>query len=839
MRRLGQLIGWTVSLAAATAVGEPPAPGRDLYGDPVPAGAVRLGTTRLRHGHVISRVAFSPDGRILASIDAAQKRSDVCLWDAATGRLVRRLQAPGGIWDFAFLPGGRKLLTCGADRFHVWDLSTGKVARSVLQPDQHVRRLTVSPDGKSVLATVGVQRRSRLVDLATGKALVHLHDCEMGVFSPDGKTIAAAGPLHAELMSSKGISLDAKAHVQLYDVAEGRVLRKVEAGGLYPSPPAFSPDGKLLAWCAGPTRDRQSRIDVIEAATGKLVRTLSLPGSPGGLLVLVNTMGVVATVVFSPDGKLLAAPCIDGTIRLWDVAKGVEVRRITSWAKLLAFSPDARTLATAGTHVVEMWDLATGARRLADACNRRASASVGFSPDGRTVATACEDRAVHLWDRDTGRHSGKLTGHTSNLCSAEFSPDGRTMVSCAYDGTVRAWDGSSGRELHRLTLDKWWPNRAAFLAGGRRVCVAGHPGHVVWDAGTGRVERRWTGSPHGISAAAVAPHAELLVVANGDGRTIDLWAVAAGIRLYTLRTDGHGSAGGVCFAPSEDVLAYVTDQKLVLVETCSGKTVLAVDQPGEMRLCEETAAFSPDGRVIALVAPQHRIVLLRADDGEEIGRLRGHRAWIRSLAFSPDGRRLASTCNDTTALVWDVSKVRAALPPSGPFDPAGAERLWQDLRGNDATKAYQATWALVAAGEQAVGLLAPRLRPAPAPGPQRVAGLIRQLGADRYKARTEAFERLRVLGLPVEPDLREALGKTDSEEVRQRLRELLVEIPRQLVAPNEAVGAIRAVAVLERIGTPKALRVLQTLTQGAPGALLTRRARAALARAAQKEPSRP
>jgi len=91
----------------------------------------------------------------------------------------------------------------------------------------------------------------------------------------------------------------------------------------------------------------------------------------------------------------------------------------------------------------------------------------------------------------------------------------------------------------------------------------------------------------------------------------------------------------------------------------------------------------------------------------------------------------------------------------------------------------------------------------------------------------------------VEPDLREALGKTDSEEVRQRLRELLVEIPRQLVAPNEAVGAIRAVAVLERIGTPKALRVLQTLTQGAPGALLTRRARAALARAAQKEPSRP
>jgi WD40 repeat protein len=823
--------------AASAAAGQKAAPGKDLYGDPVPAGAVRLGTTRLREGKVLSRIAFSPDGKLLASSGAAQELADVRLWDAATGRLVRTLAAEAGAWDFAFLPKGGELLTVGPDRFGIHDARTGKALRSLPLPQSGVRHVAVSPNGKLLLATIGSGPKAVIVDLATGTPRCSLDRGAMGVFSPDGRIIAAAWPVFPEFGSSSGVDLESKAYLDFYDAATGRKIRTLAGGGLFPSVPAFGADGKLMVWSSPSLTDRTMRIEVVEAATGKVVKVLGdSPGAPA--MPAAGAMGVASTLACSPDGRLVAAPCGDRTVRLWDVETGLEVRKIAAVGKLIAFSPDGKTLAVAGVNVVELWDVATGEPKLPDVPNRGGIASACFSPDGRTVATACEDRAMHLWDAATGSRTARLTGHTSNLSSAEFCPDGRTLVSSAFDRTVRTWDVASGREKRRIDFGEGWPHFAAFLGDGRRVCVAAHPGHVLWDA-AGKVEHRWTGSPHGITSAAVAPLAALLAIANGDGQTLDLWRIDTGAKLFTLRTDTQDSMQRVCFSPFGDTLAYATGLKIVLAETCSGKVFLRLARPSEMRLRESALAISPDGRVIATVGPSHRILLLSAVTGDQIGQLPGHRAWIRWLAFSPAGGRLVSTCNDTTALVWDVSQVRAGAPPRpGPLGAAEVGRLWERLCGDDAQQAYQAMWALVAGGDEAAAMLASRLKPAEAPDARRVAALIARLGADRYKDRTEAFAQLRALGGPIEPELRRALKEAGSDEAQERLRDLIAEAQRQLITSGHAVGSIRAVGALERIGTQRARLALRALAAGAPAAPLTRRAQTALQRMACSHRSR-
>ncbi|HZY87501.1 MAG TPA: hypothetical protein VFE78_21870, partial [Gemmataceae bacterium] len=237
---------------------------------------------------------------------------------------------------------------------------------------------------------------------------------------------------------------------------------------------------------------------------------------------------------------------------------------------------------------------------------------------------------------------------------------------------------------------------------------------------------------------------------------------------------------------------------------------------------------SPDGRTLASAGEGDRTVRLwNLFTGEELARFEGHTGPVYAVAFSPDGRVLASGSGDTTILLWDLRDVKAR-PPAAVTDAAALTKLWADLSGEPA-RAYAATWALAGGGDKAVTLLRGHLRPASPPDAARVRKLLADLASDTFSVREAAAKELAKFGRPVEPALRQRLAGKPSADLRKRLESILSQV-RAAPAPEGSLRDSRAVQALELIGSAEARALLKQLASGEPTSPLTRNARLALAR---------
>jgi hypothetical protein len=223
--------------------------------------------------------------------------------------------------------------------------------------------------------------------------------------------------------------------------------------------------------------------------------------------------------------------------------------------------------------------------------------------------------------------------------------------------------------------------------------------------------------------------------------------------------------------------------------------------------------------------------------GKELRRLRGHRGLVQALAFSGDGRRLASGGLDTTVLVWDVAGLAHRPMPANRLSVKEREALWADLAGADAARAYQAMGTLLAHREEGVRFLGERLRPAPAAPARQVARRLADLDSDDFTVREQATAELARFGDAAGPAIRKALAGRPAPEARRRLEGLLEVLDRG--SSPERVRALRAVEVLEQSGLAEARQVLGALAGGAPQAQLTQAAQAALDRLAGRPAPTP
>jgi hypothetical protein len=266
-------------------------------------------------------------------------------------------------------------------------------------------------------------------------------------------------------------------------------------------------------------------------------------------------------------------------------------------------------------------------------------------------------------------------------------------------------------------------------------------------------------------------------------------------------------------------------------------------------------AYSADGRYLASGAglilggnpedPPHdrSLRIYEVASGQEVLRwqLPAHTATC-SLAFTPDSRTLLTGMSDSTVLVWDLlsagrGDTQARAHADGEVRPDGLEPLWADLGHADAGRAHRALAALVTAGDRAVALLGRQLEPVPRPDPGAVARLVADLDSDRFAVREQAARELAKRAEAARPALERARAIA-SPETRRRIGELLGRLDSP-VPPPEVLRAVRAVAVLEYVGTPEARRVLQGLEKGAPEARLTREARASLERLTRRATPAP
>lgn len=798
----------TPSQAAPPFVAEPTEEDarKDVHGDPLPPGvSVRMGTERWRQSAFT--VAWSRDGKTIAAIPRGG--APVRLLDVATGKTR---------FTFPTRPG---------------------------DPNQ----LRFAPDGNTV-AISDSQDHLTFYNLATGKKVGELTS-KFGLirdflYSPDGKYLAAAGG----------------SILEVWDLRGKEPLRHAASQNGYFRCVAFSDDGTQFA-----TAGSDRLIQVWDLARG--VKTHQLSGH----------IRSVKGLAFSPEGKRLAsASGNDGvvtqtpeqTVRLWDLATGKTVGRFEKTpedACAVEFL-DADTLLVAGNSLVQSWDIKTGQpkTRLGASGFYPGLGRLALSPDRRSVVMP-GDR-VRIWNTRDGKEREVVPdAHQQEISALAFSPDGKQLVSGSSDGTVRTWDTRTGKQLALWTCDPWQFVAVAIHPRDGRIAYTANrfyaPGSVVQRTAQGKVIEHGASEPLRARWVSYSPDGKIL--ATADDLSVQL-RESETLKVVRTLDVARGDGGPVVFAPegrafavqgsgtapvwfqgekepryrlgthprdTVQTLAFTADQQMV---TLSREGVVSLRDP---RTGKERASFqlpgkapwmcavSPDGLLIA--GGNYWEATLSVWDAltcKEIVRWEGPECASTTMTFAPDSRRLAVASRDGTILLWDLGRLLSQRGVPRPTRPA---ELWNQLGSDRISHVWQATRTLEQNPNAALPLLRDQLQRVQMPTPEQVERWVKNLEARSFHEREKASQDLTAVVLLVEAQLQQKLRSGASMETQRRLQAILAQIERPVTSP-EAARFLRALRILEHLGTAEARKVLETIAARFPQTRLGKEAEAALAR---------
>jgi WD40 repeat protein len=806
----------------------------DFHGDPLPAGAIaRCGTVRWRHVGAFL-VAYGRDGKTLLSVS----QTEVRFWDLASGRIVRQINTGTGRNDVAAISNDGKLLAVVKDfgRIKVFEIESGEESHSFRPAEGSVVAIAFSPDRKCLAARRHGESVPLVWRLTTKEKLNpfeepngddlddffggHLFESHSVAFSPDGKHLATA--------SEQGA-------VALWQVGTGKLVCQVKTKSGGPPMVTFSPDGKLFA-C-----EKADGVTILaDAATGKEVRTVRTPDCSA------------QSLTFSPDSKQLVAvlnsDVVSDVAQFWDVATGRATHKLKGdlWAiKSVAFSPDGKMLAAAGEGQIRQWSTATGEERRFPDSGVGPIFALALSPDGKSVATGSSEGAVRLWQASTGKPKGTRFDQSPSATLLEFSPDCKSLAICRD-----AWqelslcDVATGKQRLLAVDDESSIFALAFVPDGQKLVHCYDRMVRIFSTATGKEERHFGVPLVGTTTPDIclAPNGGVLAAYKCDeaqGREV------FGERLYPIYkltngivSNGALSADGRMLAlvvsPVERVVkerAYPDRTKppdIVICELMTGQERLRFKAHG---LDVHHLCLSPRGKLLAF-GEDDSIRVYEVRSGEQLCQFQGHQGSITGIVFSQDESKIVSASIDTTALVWDISRLRDAKPrPVQSLDRDKLQVLWSDLASQNASKAYQAIQRL-AAGPESTAFLERELlafgRSFPA-RKKRVERLIPMLDSEQFEQRERATRELKELREDAELVLRGVLTGEQSAEVRRRVTLVLNGMQGEPPSP-EILRLLRAVEALEQSGTAEARGALQALANGPAEARLTREAGAALDR---------
>jgi WD40 repeat protein len=642
----------------------------------LPNGAIaRLGSTRFRHGDMVSTLSFSADGKTLATVSPGRP-SGICVWNVADGTLLRQFKDKI-YYSCAMSPDGCTVVLAQYQGIiQVVDVASGN-EKQQFQATQELERIALSANGKT-LATWAIDRQIHGPPPLSGKNIVELYDMSTGKRLrrlERQQDAAILGDINASLSSEhtevQYLALSADGQmvasaswdktICIWDDV-GTALVRQFGGVKQPAKRfAFSADGKTLAAVCD---DRKLRF--IEVSTGKELGKMDWK-SP-------RTHGLA----FSPDGKTLASSEVVQEGQRW--FEVVSIRKVPSgdlvaqspfcqaWA--LAFAPDGKTLATStGGGTIQFWDSATGKEVRPNHGHTGLVVGLVFAPDGKTLLSQGDDATIRWWDLKTGKQQRQIEAQPESLAGCMvFSPDGKTLAAIsAHPWHVGLYDAATGKNLRRLEGHKGPSYTLAFTPDGKELASAERDGPtLVWDPATGRLLRRLDVGFQGAECAGLSRDGSRVAYVKDNRNTAipgpfsaGIWDVGTGKSVVQFGVDTRRTPGMLRFSHDGKTLIGATyDGTVCVLDAATGKEKLHFD--GGLQY-GGTIAVSPDGKTLATSGAkwkENTIYVWDLATGKELGRFPANGYQLYALAFSPDGDLLASAGADTTVLVWDINRLR-------------------------------------------------------------------------------------------------------------------------------------------------------------------------------------
>ncbi len=539
-------------------------------------------------------LAWSPDGESLATVDWL---GGVNLWDASTGKRRRILKdCVGQNSLIAWSPDGKHIAAIDHDVAWIWDAASGDLLRSLQGHAGPCYALDWNPDGAR-LATGGTDGTIRVWSAQTGKQLSSLTVPGKVIWCvdwhPDGK----------QLLGVVGIDPNIAEEVRIWDTSSGKQVGGWSATWVNQQYAAFSPDGDRVVWSYRPAR-------VSDWRTGRLIS--SFPRCRMG-----NT-------AWSPDGRRLASPTIDGQVDLWDPETG---------ATLLSLPAPA----VSGGHIA-------------------------WNPNGSLLAVGCEGPKVAVWEVDSSRQALALPTGKGYALAVRFSPDGRRLLVGGRKGLVDVYDSQSGKATLSVEQDLTWIRCVAWSPDGKRFATPANTASVVVrDAETGSQPFPLLPCEGEIRSLAWSPDGEVLAAGTRKGQSSG--SIGPGRVVLFSMTTGKEVAASPYAEWSCDSIAWRPDgQRLA----ASGKRLRVWDATLREEIPAATSAavvldWSPDGKQLAVAGgngPDHgdgNIRIYDATSWKVIVEMTQGVDDVASLAWNPRMPRLASGSQDGVIKIWDTA----------------------------------------------------------------------------------------------------------------------------------------------------------------------------------------
>jgi len=523
--------------------------------------ASKFKSSILKASKNLEKAIFSPSNKFVLSFS---QEGEILLWDSASGEMKFRLVGHhGSIGTASFSPDEKNILTSSGDgTMRIWNVETGECEKVI----------------NGIKHTVTIDRQE----------LVDYYSINSAYYSPKGdKVLFICWDIH---------------RATILDVCSGKIEKSITDPLIGPNA-SFDPSGKFFV------TDFYQDKSLSIWDTENLCRIKNLTGH----------RGIIHSIKFSPDGKLIVSASSDKSIRIWDVAVGDTIRILRG-------------------HSGPVYD-------------------ASFSNDGKTIVSASEDRTVRLWDVETGECIHIYTGHEVAVKSSSFSFDGQLILSASIDGRIRIWTNNN-RNGYDNASNVPMVN-ALFVNACVKMGLLAYPMNPnvigIWDIQSQTLIGGLRGHNDMVLSVGFCPEYNLIVTTSKD-KTIRCWNATQLKCLKVLKP----------FNRQTECISFSSDYTLLLVSVPTEKSdgYLYIFETKSMKLLQ-TLQF-PDTNAVAISDDKGMIAIgiLGGNEGNTIGiynregkclrMLRGHQSWINSISFSQDGLFLISSSSDQTSILWNV-----------------------------------------------------------------------------------------------------------------------------------------------------------------------------------------